>query len=102
MVFIPGMDPSLNAAALQLNGGGGNSGGIGGNGVAAMDDLQTQTHSLESLDILAAADVDTFSVGNSPPGTRNKGGGGGGSGGDDDGGGLFSTAHMSGPLSTAI
>lgn len=39
-----------------------NDGGIS-NGQGHM---HTQTHSLESLDILAAADVDTFSVGNSP------------------------------------
>jgi RWP-RK domain len=113
MVFVPGMDPP---GALDNGGGGfrglGGGGGAGGGGLhsngAAMGDLQTQTHSLESLDILAAADVETFSVGNSPPGNRSRGGGGSGGGDDDDdddddvGGGLFSTAHMPGPVGTAL
>lgn len=43
-------------------------GGVLMNGISnGQGQMQTQTHSLESLDILAAADVDTFSVGNSPP-----------------------------------
>jgi hypothetical protein len=54
MVFVPGMDPP------DLVGN-----GLGVHSDAAIGDLNTQTHSLESLDILAAADVDTFSVGNS-------------------------------------
>jgi hypothetical protein len=54
MVFVPGMDPP------DLVGN-----GLGDHSDAAIGDLNTQTHSLESLDILAAADVDTFSVGNS-------------------------------------
>jgi hypothetical protein len=54
MVFVPGMDPP------DLVGN-----GLGDHSDAAIGALNTQTHSLESLDILAAADVDTFSVGNS-------------------------------------
>jgi len=84
MVFVPGIEPPAGELA---NGG---NGGIGG--------MNTQTHSLESLDILAAADAETFSVNNSPPGERIKGGRGDG----DDGDRLFSTEHMPGPWSRAI
>jgi len=80
MVFVPGIEPPAGGLANGRNG------SIG-------DGVNTQTQSLESLDILAAADAETFSVGNSPPDEGMKGGSG------DDGDGLFSTGP--GPESTA-
>lgn len=100
IVFVPGIDPPAGGVLNgEISGGGGRPNDVfKGDGV--MGDLNTQNHSLESLDILAADDLETFSVGNSPPGDRNRGGDGAGGAGDGDG--PFSTAHMPGPLSTAI